>query len=99
MLKALVVVVPVVLAIYCLVQVVQSRPDEVRTLPRWGWAVGIVLLPLLGSVAWLVLGRPRGRRPQQPPPRRTRPLAPDDDPDFLRRLRYDRPHDQPDDPH
>jgi hypothetical protein len=96
MLKALIVVVPVVLAIYCLVQVVQARADLVRTLPKWAWAVLIVLVPLLGSVAWLVLGRPQGQRPA-PPPRPTRPLAPDDDPDFLRRLRENRPHQKPDD--
>ena len=96
MFKALIVIVPVVLAIYCLVQVAQSRADLVRTLPRWGWAVLILVLPLLGSVGWLVLGRPQGPR-QAGPPRRTRPLAPDDDPDFLRGLRFDKPHDKPDD--
>lgn len=95
MLKALVVVVPVVLAIYCLVQVAQSRPDSVRTLPRWTWAVLIVLFPLLGAVGWLWLGRPHPDA-SAPPGRRSRPVAPDDDPDFLRGLRF---RDQkPDDP-
>lgn len=96
MLKALVVVVPVVLAIYCLVQLAQTRSDLVRTLPRWAWAVLIVLFPLLGSLGWLFLGRPRGPRPAAPP-RRGRPVAPDDDPDFLRGLRFDNPYDKPDD--
>jgi hypothetical protein len=97
MLKALVVVVPIVLAIYCLVQVAQSRSDMVRTLPRWAWAVAIVLFPLLGSLGWLFLGRPQGAVPP-PPRRRSRPVAPDDDPDFLRGLR-DRDSDgKPDDP-
>lgn len=96
MLKALVIVIPVVLAIYCLVQVAQSQADLVRSLPRWAWAVLIVLFPMLGSVAWLLLGRPKGRRP--PPTRRARPTAPDDDPDFLRGLRFDKPQDRPDDP-
>jgi Phospholipase_D-nuclease N-terminal len=96
--RALPVVIAVVLAIYCLVQVVQSRPETVRALPRWLWALVIVAIPLLGPVAWLVLGRPRDRGS---PPRRTRPLAPDDDPDFLRGLRYNKPpepRDKPDDP-
>jgi Phospholipase_D-nuclease N-terminal len=97
MLKALIVVVPAVLAIYCLVQVAQSRADLVRTLPRWLWAVGIVLLPVLGPIGWLFLGRPKGPR-QAPPPRRGRPLAPDDDPDFLRGLRFKKPDQKPDDP-
>ena len=96
MFKALIVIVPVVLAIYCLVQVAQSRADLVRTLPRWGWVLLIVLFPVLGSLAWLVLGRPQ--RPHQAgPPRPKRPVAPDDDPDFLRGLRIDKPRDKPDD--
>ncbi len=97
MLKALTVVVPAVLAIYCLVQVAQTRADLVRTLPRWAWALVILLLPVLGPVGWLVLGRPQGPRPA-PPPRRRRPLAPDDDPDFLRGLRFNKPRQNPDDP-
>ena len=35
MFKALVVIVPLVLAIYCLVQVIQSRADQVRIFPKW----------------------------------------------------------------
>jgi hypothetical protein len=96
--KALVVVVPVVLAIFCLVQVAQARADLVRTLPRWAWAVLIVLVPVFGAVAWLVIGRPVGPRRAGPPPQeRRRPLAPDDDPDFLRGLGIDKPN-KPDDP-
>jgi hypothetical protein len=98
MLKALVVIVPVVLAVYCLVQVVQSRADLVRTLPKWAWVVLIVLFPLLGALAWLLLGRPRRDGPARPA--RGRMVAPDDDPDFLRRIRDRRPSDGkgPDDP-
>jgi hypothetical protein len=96
MFKALVVIVPLVLAIYCLVQVAQSRSDQVRTFPKWAWCVLIVLFPLLGSVAWLWVGRPQGGH-QSSPPRRSRPVAPDDDPDFLRGLRFDEPHDKPHD--
>lgn len=96
MLKALVVVVPIVLAIYCLVQVVQSRADQVRRLPRWAWVVLVVLFPLLGSVAWLALGRPQHTQRPAPRPGRQRPVAPDDDPDFLRGIHED-PYDKPDD--
>lgn len=72
------------LAVFCLVQVVQSRGQQVRVLPRWAWALVIILLPLLGPIGWLVLGQPRRGRPPTRPQRRT--IAPDDDPDFLRRL-------------
>ena len=72
------------LAVFCLVQVVQTRGQQVRVLPRWAWVLVIVLLPLLGPIGWLVLGQPRRGRPPTQSQRRT--IAPDDDPDFLRRL-------------
>jgi hypothetical protein len=95
--RALPVVIAAVLAIYCVVQVVQSRAGTVRVLPRWLWVLVILVVPLLGPIAWLVAGRPRGR---PSPPRRNRPVAPDDDPDFLRGLRDNKPRepgDKPDD--
>lgn len=73
----------VLLTIYCLVEIWQSDPLRVRVLPRWLWALAVVLLPLLGAAAWLLLGRPVNQGPRRPPPR---PRAPDDDPDFLRGL-------------
>jgi Phospholipase_D-nuclease N-terminal len=93
--KALPVVIAVVLAIYCLVQVVQARPEMVRALPRWLWALVVLAVPVLGPVAWLVVGRPRGGGRRRPPPRPARPVAPDDDPDFLRGLEVDKPRDRP----
>jgi hypothetical protein len=96
MLKALVVIVPVVLAIFSLVQVAQSRSDLVRTLPRWAWALVILLVPVLGPVAWLSIGRPRESRRSAPPPPKRRTIAPDDDPDFLRGIRFENPNDKPD---
>ena len=56
----------------------------------------IVVFPLLGSIAWLWVGRPK-TRPSSQRPQRNRPVAPDDDPDFLRGLRYNKPRDKPDD--
>jgi hypothetical protein len=77
----------VVLTIYCLVEIVQSDPAEVRQVPRVLWAI-VILVPLAGPFCWLVWGRPNGTRPA-PRPVRKKPsyLAPDDDPDFLRKLK------------
>lgn len=84
--RVMLVVVVALLTIYCLVEVAQADPLRVRVLPRLLWAAAVILLPVLGPIAWLVLGRPvagggepgrGGRRP---------PRAPDDDPDFLRKL-------------
>jgi hypothetical protein len=75
------------LMIYCVVEVTQADPLQVRLMPKWLWVFTIVLLPGVGALAWLVLGRPisdsgngggGGRGPG--------PMAPDDDPEFLRSL-------------
>src|SRR5699024_7583188 len=62
--------------------------DKVRGVPKWAWIVLIVLLPWVGPLTWLFVGKERsggaGGRPQ-----RRGPLAPDEDPDFLRTLDED----------
>jgi hypothetical protein len=73
------------LTIYCVVEVAQAPTYAVRRMPRWLWATAIICVPLVGSVSWLLLGRPNAeslgtrKRPG-------RPKAPDDDVDFLRGL-------------
>ncbi|HET7326749.1 MAG TPA: PLD nuclease N-terminal domain-containing protein [Nocardioidaceae bacterium] len=94
--RAFIIFVAVALAIFCLVQLVQSRHQQVRGLPRWAWALVIVLVPLLGSIGWLVLGRPRDDGTPKRPERRT--IAPDDDPDFLRGLTWRQRQERGDEP-
>lgn len=88
--------------IYGLVDVTRSQRDEVRILPKALWAVLILVLGVLGVAVWMLFGRPKaGYEPPGgssgpegpggagglggPGPRRGGP-APDDDPEFLRRL-------------
>ncbi|WP_028709097.1 PLD nuclease N-terminal domain-containing protein [Propionicicella superfundia] len=78
--RVVIVVVVVMLMIYCVVDIAMSGPFKVRLMPRWLWLAAVICLPLVGSAAWLIFGRPR----VEPPPKK--PTAPDDDPDFLRRL-------------
>jgi len=78
--------------IYAIADLVLIDERRVRALPKWGWAVLIVLLPLIGAVLWLVLGRERLAN-GQPNPRRA-PAAPDDDPDFLAKLGKDADQDE-----
>jgi Phospholipase_D-nuclease N-terminal len=72
--------------VFALVDCLQSPAQRVRTLPKPAWVAAILLVPLAGAVAWLIAGRPRSKpdAAPRPPPR---PVAPDDDPDFLRQLR------------
>ncbi|HEY8452092.1 MAG: PLD nuclease N-terminal domain-containing protein [Micromonosporaceae bacterium] len=66
---------------------------RLRGLPRWAWVLVILLVPTLGPVAYFVAGRPlpQGRSWtsglwQGGGVGTSRPLAPDDDPEFLRSL-------------
>lgn len=70
------------LAIYALVDCIQTDESKVRGLPKLAWIVLIVLITFVGPIAWLIAGKERslpGRGRQ-----RRGPLGPDDDPDFLR---------------
>ena len=61
-----------------------AKKNEVRNLPKWAWIVICLFVPIIGGLLYLVLGRPAGG----PKNRfgKTRIVAPDDDPTFLRDL-------------
>jgi len=89
MLRVLVWLAVLALTVYAVVDCAQSEERRVRTLPKVLWVVLILVLPLVGPIAWLIAGRPE--QPGTPrlggPSRREGPpRGPDDDPDFLRRL-------------
>jgi hypothetical protein len=100
MLRVLFYAIPIVLAIYAIVDCLQTPDAELRALPRFGWLVLILLFPIIGSVVWLLVGRARGdaegprlawptgasagTTEAQRPARRM--VAPDDDPEFLSQL-------------
>jgi hypothetical protein len=83
--RALLIILPIVLAVYALIDCAQSDADRVRGPRRAVWAAIILLLPVAGPVAWLVGGRPRSG-PRRPPKPVAPPLAPDDDPEFLQQM-------------
>jgi hypothetical protein len=70
--------------IFCLVDCFQTPEERVRNLPKALWVLLIIIVPIVGGVAWLVVGR----TPVRPTggSTRNRPVAPDDDDDFLRGL-------------
>ena len=63
----------VALWIFCLVDVIVSKEDECRNLPKLLWLLIVLMLPDVGSVLWLIAGRPKGLRQswQQRTPRTT----------------------------
>lgn len=77
MLKVAMVVVLIGLTIFALIDLFNVPADQVRGGSRFLWALGILLVPLVGPVLWLWLGR-------APEETGMGPLPPDDDPDFLR---------------
>ena len=88
-----------VLLVFCLVDCIQTDQSEVRNLGKGWWILLIIFFPLVGGIAWLAAGRPRrgGRQRSVPWPgtqtagfpeyERPRPVAPDDDPEFLEQMR------------
>jgi hypothetical protein len=96
------VLVELVLLVYCVLNIVTTPKEQVRNLPKPVWLVLVVLLPLVGGIAWLVAGRPKsgaggpgglpykgntGRGTQPGRTERARAQHPDDDEGFLRSLR------------
>jgi hypothetical protein len=102
--RVLLFLLPLIVSIYAVVDCIQTDESEVRGLPKPFWVLIILFFPLAGAAAWFLAGRPRrsrpagrahgpagfGARPSAQPPNPKRPLAPDDDPEFLNRLREQR---------
>jgi hypothetical protein len=81
--------------IFCIIDVISTPDTQVRNLPKPLWVVVVILLVDVGSIAWLIAGRPWAERPLTAPGRRpgtpartpSRPNSPDDDEEFLAGLR------------
>ena len=72
-------VVWVVLTVFTVVFALSAEAKEVRVLRKFLWIILILVLPVLGALLYLTIGRPIAK----PEPTQ---IAPDDDPEFLRRL-------------
>lgn len=90
------------LMVIALIDCLSSEQYAVRNLPKVAWAFIILLFSPVGPIVWFVAGRPQTHRvgrggawrpgsgfPEAERPRLSRPVAPDDDPEFLRTSRRD----------
>lgn len=75
--------------IYAFIECLMTPKHQVRAFPKTAWILIVLLVPLVGALLWLFLGRARSRRaggsggrPAGP----RRPSSPDDDAAFLRQL-------------
>lgn len=75
------IVVAIAFTIYTLVDVLMTDRSRVRGVSKPLWAVIVFVLPVIGGIFWLVIGKAR-----RGPGRTSRPIAPDDDPSFLNSL-------------
>jgi hypothetical protein len=93
MIRALPYLVEIGLLVYCLIDAIQADESQIRNLPKTVWIMLIIVLPVIGGVAWLVVGRPVTVRRSVPWPststagfpehERPARATPDDDPEFL----------------
>ncbi|MEU7821168.1 PLD nuclease N-terminal domain-containing protein [Catellatospora sp. NPDC049133] len=84
----------IVLTVAALISCLSAEEHRLNALPRWGWVLIILLFSPIGAIAWFVVGKERTPDPKVwrqgsgfPESQRPgRALAPDDDPEFLRKL-------------
>lgn len=74
----------ILFTVFVTVFAASANKNEVRNLPKWLWIIICLFVPIVGGLLYLGFGRPIGG-----PKRgfgRTKVVAPDDDPQFLRDL-------------
>jgi hypothetical protein len=84
MLRVVIVVAVIVVFVYGLVDVIRTDPRQTKGISKPAWIVVQIVLPVIGATLWFLIGRPRGTSPARSS--YSHPIAPDDDPDFLRNL-------------
>ncbi|MET1020633.1 MAG: PLD nuclease N-terminal domain-containing protein [Arthrobacter sp.] len=90
MLRVVVVVAVLVVFVYGLIDVIRTDHRQTRGISKPAWIVVQIVLPVVGATLWFLIGRPRGGSPARTT--YSHPIAPDDDPDFLRNLELRRRH-------
>jgi hypothetical protein len=88
------------LVVIALIDCLSTEEFQIRALPRIAWVFIILLFSPVGPIAWFIAGRPAravqlsngtawrpgSGFPENQRPKTRGPLAPDDDPEFLKNL-------------
>src|SRR5262245_24076060 len=90
--------------VVALIDCLSVEEHQIRALPRIWWVLLILLFSPIGGIAWFIAGRPVTTGPRSdsqwrpgngfPEADRPRQIAPDDDPEFLRRIAKSRQEDE-----
>lgn len=89
-----------VLWLFCVIDSIAAREGDIRNLPKAAWVLIVLLFPFVGSIAWIVAGRPQDQRrrleawereqpayPEYDRPGRAAAVDPDQDREFLEQVR------------
>ncbi len=80
-----VIVAVAIFQIFTTVYAASANPRQVRVLPKFVWVLLCLFIPIIGGLLYITIGRPIDGDSGQGA-KRSRPIAPDDDADFLRDL-------------
>jgi hypothetical protein len=58
---------------YCIFDVIRTDDTSVQNLPKMFWLLIVIFVPTIGSIAWLLLGRPQGAGFELRGPQTSRP--------------------------
>jgi len=76
-------IITLALMIFSIIDCSRTSENNIRSLPKWAWLVIIIFVPAIGSIAWIIAGRPQGNGRGR---RKRKIVPPDDNPDFLGKL-------------
>ena len=76
-------IITLALMIFSIIDCSRTAESSIRSLPKWAWLIIIIFVPAIGSIAWIIAGRPKGNGRGQ---RKGKIVPPDDNPDFLGKL-------------
>ena len=89
MLRALMYILPLALTIYAFIDCLNTPEEETKHLPKVVWVIIILLFWIVGPIVWFFAGK--ARRPASARGRAGGWVAPDDNPEFLKSLKDEKP--------